>query len=439
MYLLLLIPTLLFSHATNAADASNELGLNLDLVWLSICTGLVLFMQAGFTLFETGLTRAKNTINVALKNICDLAASAMVFSVVGYGLMFGSSVGGLFGGSAFMMDGLTQPMDLAIFVFQLVFAGTAATIVSGAVAERMHFNGYLILAVVMVALIYPVAGHWIWNGDGWLAQRGFIDFAGSTVVHSVGGWVALAAAICLGARRGRFDEDGNPVEIPGHSLVMATGGVFILWFGWIGFNAGSTLEASSAIPGIIVNTVLSAAAGGVACMLVSAFHHGCVQPDKMLNGVITGLVGITAGCAVVEPAGALFIGFSSGIVVYYSEKLLILCRVDDPVGAAAAHGFAGAWGTLILAFAAPVANLSAGSGAAQFGIQLLGVSAVAVWSLTCGFALCLLLKSMNLLRVDPDDEDKGLNVAEHGAKTVWLETLSTMNAIIETGDLTKRR
>lgn len=438
MYLLLLIPTLLFSHATNAADASNELGLNLDLVWLSICTGLVLFMQAGFTLFETGLTRAKNTINVALKNICDLAASAMVFSVVGYGLMFGSSVGGLFGGSAFMMDGLTQPMDLAIFVFQLVFAGTAATIVSGAVAERMHFNGYLILAVVMVALIYPVAGHWIWNGDGWLAQRGFIDFAGSTVVHSVGGWVALAAAICLGARRGRFDEDGNPVEIPGHSLVMATGGVFILWFGWIGFNAGSTLEASSAIPGIIVNTVLSAAAGGVACMLVSAFHHGCVQPDKMLNGVIAGLVGITAGCAVVEPAGALFIGFSSGIVVYYSEKLLLLCRVDDPVGAAAAHGFAGAWGTLILAFAAPVANLSAGSGAAQFGIQLLGVSAVAVWSLTCGFALCLLLKSMNLLRVDPDDEDKGLNVAEHGAKTVWLETLSTMNSIIETGDLTKR-
>lgn len=439
MYVLLrLAPILFLSPSLSAAEPADPLGNQLDLIWISICTGLVLFMQAGFTLFETGLTRAKNTINVALKNICDLAISALVFAVAGYGLMFGTSAGGFFGASAFFMEGLSDPMDLAVFVFQLVFAGTAATIVSGAVAERMHFNGYLLLAAIVVAVIYPVAGHWIWNSDGWLAQRGFIDFAGSTVVHSVGGWVALAAAITLGARRGRFDADGNPVEIPGHSLVMATAGVFILWFGWIGFNAGSTLEASSAIPGIIVNTVLSASAGGVACMIISAVHQGCVQPDKMLNGVIAGLVGITAGCAVVEPAGALMIGFSSGIVVYYSEKLLLMLQVDDPVGAAAAHGFAGAWGTLALAFVAPVTNLSASSGIEQFGVQLVGVSAVAAWSLACGFLVCLLLKSMNMLRVDPDDEDKGLNVSEHGAKTVWLETLSTMNAIIQTGDLTKR-
>lgn len=436
--LLRLAPIFFISFPLAAAEPVNELGNNLNLVWISICTALVLFMQAGFTLLETGLTRAKNTINVALKNICDLAISALVFALLGYGLMFGSSSGGFFGTSAFLMDRLTDPMELAVFAFQLVFAGTAATIVSGAVAERMHFNGYLVLTAIMVAVIYPVAGHWIWNSDGWLAQRGFIDFAGSTVVHSVGGWVALAAAICLGARRGRFDSNGLAVNIPGHSLVMATAGVFILWFGWIGFNAGSTLEASSAIPGIIVNTVLAASAGSVTCMVISTVHKGCVQPEKVLNGVIAGLVGITAGCAVVEPAGALFIGLSSGIVVFYSEELLLALRIDDPVGAVAAHGFAGVWGTLALAFAAPVSHLNAGSGMAQFGVQLAGVSAVTLWSLICGFLLCLLLKSMNILRVDPNDEDKGLNVSEHGAKTVWLETLSTMNDIIQTGDLSKR-
>lgn len=418
--------------------ASDELSLSMDLIWLGVCTGLVLFMQAGFTLYEAGLTRAKNTINVALKNITDLAIASLVFAIVGYGIMFGDSALGVIGTSFFFMEGLDEPMELAIFVFQLVFAGTAATIISGAVAERMHFNGYILVAIAVVAFIYPVAGHWIWHSEGWLAQKGFIDFAGSTVVHSVGGWLALVGAICLGARRGRFDENGKVQAIPGHSLVLATIGVFVLWFGWIGFNAGSTLEASTDIAGIIVNTLLSAAAGGVACMVISSIVRGRVEPEKVLNGVIGGLVGITAGCAVVEPFGAMMIGVSSGLVVYMSEALLLSMKIDDPVGAAPAHAFAGAWGTIALAFFAPSENLNAGSGLEQLGIQFLGVISVLFWCLITGFMLFGLLRALDMLRVNETDEDNGLNVSEHGSKTVWLETLNTMRDIFETGDLTRR-
>ncbi|NIB38377.1 ammonium transporter [Pseudomaricurvus alkylphenolicus] len=418
--------------------AAEQLSENVDLIWVGICTALVLFMQAGFTLYESGMTRAKNTINVALKNISDLAIASLVFAMVGYAFMFGESASGWVGASFFFMEGLDEPMELAVFVFQLVFAGTAATIISGAVAERMHFNSYIIVAIAVVAFIYPVVGHWIWSGDGWLAQKGFIDFAGSTVVHSVGGWLALVGAICLGARKGRFDENGKVQYIPGHSLVLATIGVFVLWFGWIGFNAGSTLEASSDIAGIIVNTLLSAAAGGVACMIISSVIRARVEPEKVLNGVIGGLVGITAGCAVVEPMGAIIIGLSSGFVVYMSEGLLLSLKIDDPVGAAPAHAFAGAWGTIALVFVAPAENLSAGSALAQLGIQVLGVLSVMIWCLATGFILFGVLRALDMLRVSEEDEEEGLNVSEHGAKTVWLETLNTMRDIVHTGDLTKR-
>ena len=430
--------TLVLATPTYAKNADATLALHLDLIWLSLCTALVLFMQAGFTLFETGMTRAKNTINVALKNISDLAIASLMFAAVGYGLMFGNSIGGWIGGSHFLLDGVHDPMEIAIFVFQLVFAGTTATIVSGAVAERMHFSGYLIIAFFVASFIYPVAGHWIWNSDGWLAQKGFIDFAGSTVVHSVGGWIALAAVIVLGPRQGRFNSRGKTQDIPGHSLVLATAGVFILWFGWIGFNAGSTLAASSEIPSIICNTLLSAAAGGVACMLLSALKNGLVKPEKMLNGVIGGLVGITAGCAVLEPGGALIVGLTSGLVVYLSEALLLYFKLDDPIGAIAAHGFAGAWGTLALACLAPADHLTASSNMGQLGIQFLGVVCVAFWTLCCAFPLCLFLKALGFMRVSAEDEEIGLNVSEHGAKTVWLNTLDTMQSIIKTGDLTQR-
>ncbi|MAZ86512.1 MAG: ammonium transporter [Cellvibrionaceae bacterium] len=430
--------TLLFSANVFGEDNSTQLSVNLDILWLAVCTGLVLFMQAGFTLFETGMTRAKNTINVALKNVSDLAIASLVFTAIGYGLMFGESQSGLLGNSYFFLDGVEAPMELAVFVFQLVFAGTAATIVSGAVAERMHFSGYLIIALAVVGVIYPVAGHWIWNSEGWLAQKGFIDFAGSTVVHSVGGWVALAAIIVLGARKDRFDADGKVQSIPGHSLALASIGVFVLWFGWIGFNAGSTLSASTDIPGIIVNTVLAASAGSVACMFLSLIVRNRVQPEKVLNGVIGGLVAITAGCAVVEPLGAIALGFGGGIVVYLGEALLLQLKLDDPVGAVAAHGFAGAWGTIALVFFMPKETLGSTSMASQLLVQLQGVFAVFLWTLCCGFVLSALLKSLNLLRVSAEDEAVGLNVAEHGAKTVWLETLNTMQDIFHSGDLTKR-
>ncbi|GAA5315975.1 MAG: ammonium transporter [Candidatus Pelagadaptatus aseana] len=395
-------------------------------------------MQAGFTLLETGLTRAKNTINVAIKNISDLAVASLIFALMGYAVMFGDSAGGWFGTSHFAMAGLEEPADLAFFVFQLVFAGTAATIVSGAIAERMRFNGYLLVCLVIAGFIYPVAGHWIWNGDGWLAQKGFVDFAGSTVVHGVGGWLALAGAMVLGPRLGRFDESGKPQALPGHSLVLATIGVFVLWFGWLGFNAGSTLEASDAIAGIVVNTVLSAAAGAVACMVISTMVRGRVEVEKVLNGVIGGLAGITAGCAVVGPGGAIIIGLVSGLVVYMGEALLLSLKIDDPVGAVAAHAFAGLWGTLGLALVAPASELPAGSALAQFSVQLLGVMSVAFWSLLTGLMLFGLLRAFNALRVSPEDEEQGLNVAEHGARTVWLDTLKTMERIVETGDLRER-
>ncbi|WP_087463698.1 ammonium transporter [Oleiphilus messinensis] len=410
----------------------------LTLVWIILCTGLVLFMQAGFTLLETGLTRAKNTINVALKNICDLAISSLVFGFVGYGLMFGDSWLGWFGTSHFMMDDLTEPLELAVFIFQLVFAGTAVTIISGAVAERMRFNSYLLVCVLVAGFTYPVVGHWIWSSDGWLAQKGFVDFAGSTVVHGVGGWLALAGAICLGPRLGRFNKQGEAQKLPGHSLLLASIGVFILWFGWLGFNAGSTLEASEAIVQIVINTVMSAAAGAVSCMLVSALVRGQVEPEKVLNGIVGGLAGITAGCAVVDTGGAVLIGLSSGIVVYMGESLLLRLKIDDPVGAVAAHAFAGAWGTIALALVAPIANLPDSSHINQFMTQVTGVLAVAIWSLLSGFLLFGGLSALGILRVTQEDEEAGLNVAEHGARTVWLDTLKTMENIVETGNLKLR-
>jgi len=424
---------------------------NLDIIWIMIAAALVMFMQAGFTALESGVTRAKNSINVAMKNLLDFILAVLIFWAFGYGLMFGESWGGILGTSLFALDGMTEAKDYAIFAFQVTFAGTAITIVSGAIAERMRFSAYAIIAIVVIAIVYPISGHWIWASDGWLAQKGFVDFAGSTVVHSLGGWIGLAGAIVLGPRIGRFDKDGKPNKIHGQNLVMAVIGVLILWFGWFGFNGGSTLAGDESVALIITNTMLAAAAGGVSCFLTSlVFNNGTVSIEKMLNGVVAGLVGITAGCAVVEPGGAIFIGVSAGIIVFFSEELILhFFKIDDPVNVISAHGVAGAWGTIALAISAPVENLPLKDTWAQLGVQFQGVFAVFVWAFVAGLILFGILKMFSFLRVTEEAEEIGLNVHEHGASSGLLDTMQAMDQIVkaynvshgmndDSGDLTKR-
>lgn len=407
-----------------------QLQSNIDIAWIIIAASLVMFMQAGFTALESGLTRAKNSINVAMKNITDFFLSVIIFFLVGYAVMFGDG-NSFMGWTGFAMDGLTEPADYASFVFQATFAGTAATIISGAVAERIRFTAYALVCVVVCALIYPISGHWIWNANGWLAQQSMVDFAGSTVVHSLGGWVGLAGALVLGPRMGRFDGN-RPGKIHGHNLVLAVVGVMILWFGWIGFNGGSTLAVNSSIALIVTNTMLAAAAGGMSCFATSAFHHGGeIKLEKLLNGIVGGLVSITAGCAVVTPMGALMLGLIGGFLVYVAEEIVLhILRVDDPVNVIAAHGVSGAWGTIGLAFIAPEANLPLGDMWAQAAVQIKGVLAVFVWGFGTGLLMFWLLKRSGFLRVTPEAEKVGLNVHEHGASSGLLQTMQAMDNIV---------
>lgn len=414
---------------------------NLDLVWIMVCAALVMFMQAGFTALESGLTQAKNSINVAIKNITDFIISVLTFWAVGYAIMFGVSSGGFWGTSGFGLSGMTEASDFASFAFQATFAGTAATIVSGAVAERTKFLAYVLVAVFTTCVIYPVSGHWIWNSDGWLAQQGMIDFAGSTVVHSLGAWVGLAGAIVVGPRLGVFSKDKKITKIQGHSLVLAVVGVLILWFGWFGFNGGSTLTGDASIAKIIANTMLSAGAAGLSCFFISMAMHERreVNVEKLLNGVVGGLVAITAGCAVVEPAGAVVIGFVAGAVLYFAEWVILhILRVDDPVNVVAAHGVCGALGTILLVFFADKAALVNGSVMDQLMVQLTGVFAVFVWGFGLGYLAFALLKAFGALRVPPEDEERGLNVSEHGASSALLDMQEAMQFIIKDGDLTRR-
>jgi Amt family ammonium transporter len=329
-----------------------------------------------------------------------------------------------------------DPWHWAFLLFQIVFAGTAATIVSGAIAERARFLTYLIGTAIVTVLIYPISGHWAWGGlfhpeqQGWLAGLGFIDFAGSTVVHSVGGWVALAAASVIGPRIGKYGEDGKPVRFPASNLILATMGVFILWFGWIGFNAGSLGKVDTDIALISLNTCLAASAGGFASMIASWIIERLPKAEYMLNGILAGLVSITAGCHMVSPAGALAIGAIGGVIVVCSMRLFEdWLKVDDVVGAVSVHGVCGVWGTLALALFGDAALLGAGSRLGQLGVQAAGAGAVFLWAFGTGYAVYFLLSKTVKLRVDRDDEIAGLNVSEHGARTSLLDTVRALNEI----------
>jgi Amt family ammonium transporter len=385
-------------------------------LWTLVAACLVFFMQAGFAMVEAGFTRAKNAVNIMMKNLMDFSIGSIAFWAVGFGLMFGASKTGWFGTSGFFLSDFApdgDPWVLAFWMFQVVFAATAATIVSGAMAERTKFQGYIFYSIFISGLIYPVFGSWAWgslfNGSGWLEGFGFIDFAGSTVVHSVGGWAALAGAIVLGPRLGKYTKDGKIKPILGHNMPLAALGVFILWLGWFGFNPGSTTTADTSIAMIFVNTNLAAAAGAIAALATSWIKFGKSEIGMSLNGALAGLVGITAGCANVTPNSSIIIGLVAGVLVVFAVLFFDKIKVDDPVGAISVHGVCGAWGTL----AAGIFNIG-GTSAKIIGIQLLGISACFLWVFPAAFVLFKLIDKTVGLRVSPEEELAGLDITEHG-------------------------
>ena len=397
----------------------------LNTVWVLITAVLVFFMQTGFALVETGFTRTKNTTNFLFKNLIDFCIGSVVFWIIGYGLMYGSGSGfiGKIEWFSKIDHGASVGLpNMAFFFFQLVFAATAATIVSGAMAERTKFKAYLIYSLVISAVIYPVSGHWVWGG-GWLSamETPFHDFAGSTVVHSVGGWIALIGAAFLGPRKGKY-KNGKAMAIPGHSLTLAALGVFILWVGWFGFNPGSTLGLSnpSLVASIFVTTNGAAAAGGIATLATTWIRYGKPTFSMTLNGVLAGLVAITAGCDVVTPGGAIVIGFMAGVLVVFSVEFFDkIVKIDDPVGAISVHGVCGAFGTLMVGIFSNSPDLLGilyGGNAQVLISQLIGVATVGGWAILCATILFLLLKHTVGIRVTAKEEEIGLDFFEHGEK-----------------------
>ena len=417
-----------------------------DILWVLVSAGLVFLMQAGFLCLETGLTRSKNNINVAIKNLTDFGISVLVFWAVGFGLMFGASRFGWFGVTTFLPDLSQQGVWFAVFLlFQIMFCGTAVTILSGAVAERLRFDGYVVLAVLVSGLLYPVFGHWAWNGlniglpDGWLGQRGFVDFAGSTVVHSVGGWVSLATLLVIGARAGRFPEGKPPVQISGSNIPIATLGVMLLWFGWFGFNGGSTLAVTGAVPIIITNTVLAGAAGLVFTLVFGWIRSNQADVAYVMNGSLAGLVAITANAHAVSSFSAILIGGVGGLVMIAVKVLLERLRIDDAVDAIPVHLGAGVWGTLAVALFGQPELLGTGlSFWSQLQVQVLGILACFLWVFGLAYLLISLINRLMPLRVTAEEEKIGLNVSEHGATTELLELFRVMDRQSRTRDLSLR-
>jgi Amt family ammonium transporter len=434
---------LLSPHALAAPADLETIQKNIDYIWIMVTAALVFFMQAGFMCLETGLARAKNSINVALKNLTDFLISGCGFWIVGFGLMFGVSNNGWHGTTDFLMQIGGDPWRAAFFVFQVVFCGTAATIQSGAIAERIKFGSYLMISALVSCLIYPIFGHWAWGSflhagtKGWLEARGFIDFAGSSVVHSVGGWISLAAVMIIGPRIGKFNADGTPNKIPPHNLVLTCLGTFILFFGWFGFNCGSTLAATPAVAGIAVNTLLAACFGGLMGGVLSWMFSPENRPEVEMinNGVLGGLVGITAGCASVDTTGACIIGLISGVVVYVSTLFLEhILKVDDMVGAVPVHACCGMWGTIAVGlFITPAKLQELGiTRWDQISIQSLGSGICFLWAFGIGWLLIKIIDFFFPMRVPPEDEQKGLNVAEHGASSSILELANAMQRCTQT-------
>jgi len=405
------------------AAAVAENGENSNILWTCLAAFLVFFMQAGFAMVEAGFTRAKNACNILMKNLMDFSIGSLVFWALGFGIMFGVT-DGFIGTNLFFFDATSEAATAAEFssvgfgwaflIFQTVFAATAATIVSGAMAERTKFVGYLAYSIGICVIVYPIFGSWCWNGlvggtgAGWLEGMGFLDFAGSTVVHSVGGWAALAGAIVIGARKGKYSKEGKPQPIPGHNIPMAGLGVFILWLGWFGFNPGSTTAVGADMAYIAVTTNLSACAGAVAAMIMSWILFKKPDTSFALNGALAGLVAITAGCDIMSPAMAAVTGAIGGVLVVFSCLFIEKVGIDDPVGAVSVHGVCGAWGTLAIGLLSSEASMS------QLVTQAIGVGAAFAWAFPVSFILFSVIKATIGLRATEEEETAGLDISEHG-------------------------
>lgn len=420
------------SPAYAAVPTVESLELSINLVWVMLGAFLVFFMHAGFAMVETGFTRSKNALNILMKNFMTISLAALLFFVVGFGLMFGDTIQGLFGSTGFMMAGRE---DIDFFVFQAMFVATSATIISGAVAERMKLSSYILLTIAMTAVIYPIVGHWIWNG-GWLASMGFVDFAGSTVVHLTGAVGAIVAVLFLGPRLGKYA--GKRVNVIGaHNVPMGALGVFILWLGWFGFNGGSTLAADpSLVPSVIATTLLSTAAAFVAAAFYTKVRFGKIDPSISLNGVLGGLVGITAGCANISLSGSIVVGLVSGVLLVEGIRFLeTKAKIDDPVGAIAVHGICGIWGTLAVGLFSTSTGLFYGGGFAQLGIQAIGVLAVVAWVAVAAGIFLFAVTRFSSIRVSKEEELAGLDFAEHGSNAYEMkETLLSGDATGSAGE-----
>ena len=413
---------------------------SVDTLWVLLGAALVFFMQAGFAMVETGFTRAKNAGNIIMKNLMDFSLGSVAFWVIGFSLMFGVGANGQVNPFIGFVDFFVQRdysssiPTAAFLIFQTVFCATAATIVSGAMAERTKFSSYCIYSVVISAIIYPISGHWIWGG-GWLAELGFHDFAGSTAVHMVGGVAAFWGAKIIGPRIGKYDKDGKAKAIPGHSLTLGALGVFILWFCWFGFNGGSTVSFSDdailSASSIFVTTNLAAAFGATTTMIVTWIRYKKPDVSMTLNGALAGLVGITAGCDAVSPVGAALIGIISGLIVVFSVEFFEkVVRIDDPVGAISVHGVCGAVGTILVGFFALDGGLIYGGGAELLLVQSLGVVSVILWVSITMFLLFTLINKTVGLRVSKSEEISGLDLEEHGITSSYADFMPTVPTVL---------
>ncbi len=414
----LLAASFSLGHSVLADDTIESLRSSLDMSWIMIAAFLVFFMHAGFAMVETGFTRSKNALNILMKNLLTMSIGSVIFFIVGFGIMFGHSAQGVIGTDGFFLAGFTD--QVGFFLFQAVFAATCATIISGAVAERMKLSSYMMLTVIMTSLIYPIVGHWVWGG-GWLSELGFTDFAGSSVVHLTGAIGAIVAVVFLGARIGKYS--GTKINvIPGHNIPLGALGIFILWFGWFGFNGGSTLSADPAlVPHVVAVTLLSGACGVVVTALYTLLRYKRIDASLTLNGALAGLVGITAGCAEVSLLGSIFIGGISGVLLVESVRFIDRkVKLDDPVGAIAVHGIGGIWGTLAVGLFSTSKGLIYTGDASSLGIQAVGILAVIIWT-TLSVSLTLyLLTRFSSIRVSREEEIAGLDFTEHGSSAYEL-------------------
>jgi Amt family ammonium transporter len=449
------------AHAQEPAEEVADLIAAIDTAWLLIAAFLVFFMQAGFALLEAGFVRTKNVTNILTKNVLDCAMGAVAFWAVGWGLAYGysgDSAGAFIGNGQFFLGG-SFGADYAGWIFQFAFAATAATIVSGAMAERTAFRGYLFYTVFITAIIYPVVVHWVWSGDGWLTAfkddpigaNGYMDFAGSGVVHMVGGFAGLMGALIVGPRLGKYGPGGQVNAIPGHNISIAILGMFILWFGWYGFNPGSTLGLSGGLAAlaakVAVNTTLAAGAGATCIIFLSKLRYGKFDTGLTINGALGGLVGITAPCAAVDPWAAVVIGLVAAPIVLVGVEMLDRFHIDDPVGAVSVHGFAGVWGVLSVGLFATQAGvldhtgvesasygLLLGGGVEQLGIQALGAASIIAWTCVTSGVLFLAIKYTVGLRVSPEEELRGLDIDEHGIEAYPYFERAPESAIAFAGD-----